>query len=314
MKKRIAISIGDLNGIGLELALKAHDEVKGLCEPIYCIGETMLQWGAALLGRDVPMDFKNVGSDSDESFEIAPGVVSEKAGKASFDSFCTAVALARSGNADAITTLPINKEAWSIAGIVYAGHTDALEDMLDESAVMMLGCEQLWVMLYTHHIPLGEVADRVKSKALTRFLLKCAMGVEATKIGVLGLNPHAGDGGVLGSQESKIAKAIHRANEELGKSLFFGPLVPDYAFTPKSREECSHFVCMYHDQGLIPLKALYFDESVNVSVGLPIVRTSPDHGTAFDIAYKGANPSTKSYINAIKMAIKMVDEKPVLDF
>ncbi|MDR1554845.1 MAG: 4-hydroxythreonine-4-phosphate dehydrogenase PdxA, partial [Campylobacteraceae bacterium] len=100
----------------------------------------------------------------------------------------------------------------------------------------------------------------------------------------------------------------------LDKNIFFGPLVPDSAFTPKSLERCNHFVCMYHDQGLIPLKALYFEESINVTLGLPLIRTSVDHGTAFDIAYKNKNPSLKSYINAVKEAVKLINNKPILDF
>ncbi|MDR0762075.1 MAG: 4-hydroxythreonine-4-phosphate dehydrogenase [Campylobacteraceae bacterium] len=309
--KKIAISIGDLNGIGLEIALRAHEEVKSLCQPIYCINETMLQWGAALLDLNVPMDF--AAEECGEVFEITPSIVSAKAGEASFDSFTTAVALAKTANADAIVTLPINKEAWNLAGIVYKGHTDALEDMLGCEAIMMLGCKELFTLLFTHHIPLKDVSEQIKTKVLHRFLINVYEALRVRHIGVLGLNPHAGDGGVIGSEETKITKAINRANEEINKEIFFGPLVPDSAFTQKSLENCRYFICMYHDQGLIPLKALYFDESVNITLGLPITRTSPDHGTAFDIAYKSKNPSTKSYINAIKEAIKR-SEKPMLDF
>lgn len=311
--KKIAVSIGDLNGIGLEIALRAHEEIKSVCEPIYCVNETMLQWGAAILGLDVPMDFQSVEC-MDEFFEITPGIVSEKAGKASFDSFCAAVALVKSNGADAMVTLPINKEAWSKSGVIYKGHTDALEDMFETPAIMMLGCEKLFVLLFTHHMPLGGVSEHIKTKALSRFLIKAGLSLEAERIGVLGLNPHAGDGGVLGNEETKITKAIARVNEELGKNLFFGPIVPDAAFTPNSTQNCKYFVCMYHDQGLIPLKALYFDESVNVTLGLPIIRTSVDHGTAFDIAYKNKSPSTKSYVNAVKKAVEMAQNKPLLDF
>ncbi|MDR2100072.1 MAG: 4-hydroxythreonine-4-phosphate dehydrogenase [Campylobacteraceae bacterium] len=309
--KKIAVSIGDLNGIGLEIALRAHDEVKTMCSPIYCINETMLQWGAALLGLNVPMDFAT--EECGEAFEITPSIVSAKAGEASFDSFTTAVALAKTKNAAAVVTLPINKEAWNLAGIVYKGHTDALEDMLGCEAVMMIGCKNLFTLLFTHHIPLKDVSEQIKTKALHRFFINSYEALRVAHIGVLGLNPHAGDGEVLGYEEIKIAKAIKRANDEIGKNVFFGPLVPDSAFTSKSLEKCRYFVCMYHDQGLIPLKALYFDESVNITLGLPITRTSVDHGTAFDIAYKDKNPSLKSYINAVKEAVKL-SEKPVLDF
>ncbi|MDR1007115.1 MAG: 4-hydroxythreonine-4-phosphate dehydrogenase [Campylobacteraceae bacterium] len=310
--KKIAISVGDLNGIGLEIALRAHEEVKNLCQPIYCVNETMLQWGAALLGLNVPMDFTT--EECGEVFEITPSTVSAKAGEASFDSFTTAVALAKTTNADAIVTLPINKEAWNLAGIVYKGHTDALEDMLGCKAIMMLGCKELFTLLFTHHIPLKDVSEHIKTKILHRFLINAYEALRVGHIGVLGLNPHAGDGGVIGDEETKITKAINRANEEMNREVFFGPLVPDFAFTDKSRAQCRHFICMYHDQGLIPLKALYFEESVNITLGLPITRTSPDHGTAFDIAYKGKEPSAKSYINAVKEAVRLSDRTPVLDF
>ncbi|MFV0480999.1 MAG: 4-hydroxythreonine-4-phosphate dehydrogenase [Campylobacteraceae bacterium] len=311
--KKIAISVGDLNGIGLEIALKSHEEVKKICEPIYCINETMLQWGAALLKVDVPLDFAT--KECGGNFEITPGIVSKSAGEASFDSFITAVALAKSKVVDAIVTLPINKEAWSDAGLAYKGHTDALGDLLDEDdGIMMLGCDKLFTILFTHHIPLCEVSLHIKKKALASFLLRTYQSLQIENIGVLALNPHAGDGGVIGEEEDKIKKAIELANSALDKEVFFGPIVPDSAFTKKSLENCKYFVCMYHDQALIALKAMFFEESINVTLGLSIIRTSVDHGTAFDIAYKNANPSNISYINAIKEAIKLSEDKPILDF
>jgi len=145
---------------------------------------------------------------------------------------------------------------------------------------------------------------------LIKFLLDFQKNVQAKKIAVLGLNPHASDNGVLGNEEVEIFKAIKNANKELDKEVFKGPMVPDTIFSPKSRENYKYFVAMYHDQGLAPLKALYFDQSVNVSLNLPIVRTSVDHGTAFDIAYKDNRVlNTKSYINAIKEAIVISNKK-----
>jgi 4-hydroxythreonine-4-phosphate dehydrogenase len=310
--KKIAISIGDLNGIGLEIALKAHNEVKELCNPIYCINETMLQWGAAMLGVDVAVDFET--KECGENFEITPGVATKSSGEFSYDSFITAIALAKSKLADAVVTLPINKKSWALAELSYKGHTDALADLFDEEMIMMLGCDKLYTILFTHHIPLKKVSDCIKTKNLTRFLVKAYDHLRINKIGVLGLNPHAGDDGVLGDEEEKIRKAIKKANELLDKNIFFGPLVPDTSFVKNSLEKCKHFVCMYHDQGLIPLKTLYFEESVNITLNSFIIRTSVDHGTAYDIAYKRKNPSIKSYINAIKEAVKMVENKPILDF
>jgi 4-hydroxythreonine-4-phosphate dehydrogenase len=180
-----------------------------------------------------------------------------------------------------------------------------LRDVFQKDAIMMLGCEKLFVALYTEHIPLKKVSKALKVQKLTSFLLDFQNSLQLNEpVGVLGLNPHAGDNGVLGDEEKKIIKAIKKANKKLEATIFEGPLVPDIAFTKKSRERYKYFVAMYHDQGLAPLKALYFDESINVSLNLPILRTSVDHGTAFDIAYKKDNKlSNTSYINAIKMAV-----------
>lgn len=309
---KIAISLGDLNGIGLEIALKSHDEVKKICHPIYCINESMLAWGSALLGVDVPSDFEI--RDCGKVFEIEPGICSAEAGESSYDSFITAIALAKSKEVSGIVTLPINKESWFLAGLEYKGHTDALSDLLGCEAMMMLGCESMFTILYTHHIPLKEVSHEIKAKKLRPFLIKVYEELSVDKIAVLGFNPHAGDNGAIGDEEQEIQKAIQRANHFLEREIFYGPLVPDMAFTAQSRKEFTHFVCMYHDQGLIPLKMLYFEESINVSLNAGIVRTSVDHGTAFDIAYKNANPYTLSYINAIKEAVKLSCKKTLLTF
>lgn len=302
--KKIAISIGDLNGIGLEIAIKAHNQISKICEPIYCINETMLQWGAALLKTNIDINFKT--KECSGNFEIQPGVVSASAGEASYDSFVTAVALAKSNIVDAVVTLPINKESWHKAGLKYKGHTDALNDLLDEKGIMMIGSDNLFTILYTHHIPLKEVSEHIKTKPLTNFLINTYNSLQVDKIGVLGFNPHAGDGGILGGEEAKIVKAINGANNEISKNVFFGPIVPDAAFTKIGLGNCKHFVCMYHDQGLIALKAMFFEESINVTLNLSIIRTSVDHGTAFDIAYKNKNPSIVSYVNAVKEATKMI--------
>ena len=310
--KKIAISVGDLNGIGLEISLRAHEEVRKHCEPIYCINESMLSWGAALLGLDVPEDFEI--RDCGKVFEIQPGVCSEDAGESSYDSFITAVALAKSNEVNGIVTLPINKESWALAGLEYKGHTDALCDLLGCEAIMMLGCEAMFTILYTHHIPLSDVPHEIKAKKLKPFLLKVYEELGAEHIGVLGLNPHAGDNGVIGYEDEEIKKAIQKANQFLEREVFIGPLVPDTAFSKTNRALFHYYVCMYHDQGLIPLKTLYFEESINVSLNAGIVRTSVDHGTAFDIAYKDGNPSLLSYINAVTEAVKLASSKSLLTF
>lgn len=306
-KPKIAISIGDLNGIGIEIALKCHEKISKLCEPIYCINTKMLKRAASELKVEIPKDFEIHKTKGE--FDIKAGTVSKKAGKYSYDSFMDAINLANTEQVDAICTLPINKEAWNKAGIRYKGHTEVLRDFFGKNAIMMLGCKKMFVGLFTEHIPLRKVAKKINEEDLTIFLIDFYKNVKSDKIGVLGLNPHASDNGVLGDEEVSIFKAIKNANKTLEKDIFKGPLVPDIAFSPLSRKNYKYFVAMYHDQGLAPLKALYFDQSINVSLNLPIIRTSVDHGTAFNIAYKNEKINTKSYINAIKEAIILISSK-----
>ncbi|WP_201353079.1 4-hydroxythreonine-4-phosphate dehydrogenase [Hydrogenimonas urashimensis] len=313
-RPKIAVSIGDLNGIGIEIALRAHATIKEWCHPVYFVSYEMCRRAAEILHLDIPEDFDHSAPDA-APFSILPGRTDAHAGRYGFLSFKKAVEAVRNQEADAVVTLPVNKEAWMLAGIGYKGHTDALRDFFKQDAIMMLGCEKMWVALFTAHIALKEVPRHIEKKRLTRFLLDFQKETGAEKIGVLGLNPHAGDHGVLGVEEETIAAAIAAANARLSGegsrcSPFEGPLVPDVAFTPKMRENFHFYVAMYHDQGLAPLKALYFDESVNVSLNLPIVRTSVDHGTAFDIAYLPDRPlNLKSYFQAVRTAVAMSQKR-----
>jgi len=302
MKPTIAISVGDLNGVGIEIALKAHENISQLCSPIYCINSQMLNAAAKLLNTKIPDDFTIYAVDGE--FEISAGTVNADSGRYSYDSFMSAIELCETKQADALVTMPIHKEAWMMAGLEYKGHTDLLRQHFNRDAIMMLGCEKMFVALFTEHIPLKDVASAVEYKKLKQFFLDLHNSIPNEKIAVLGLNPHAGDNGVLGNEELRIIKAIKSVNKRVGFEQFIGPVVPDIAFTPHFRASYNYFVAMYHDQGLAPLKALYFDESVNISLNLPIIRTSVDHGTAFDIAHMG-KAKTLSYINAVKSALKL---------
>lgn len=303
MKPTIAVSVGDLNGVGIEIALKAHDEISKLCSPLYCINSALLNRAAKLLKKEVPNDFKLYEVHGE--FEINAGVVNADSGRYSYDSFISAIKLCEEKKADALVTMPIHKEAWMMAGLEYKGHTDLLRQHFNKDAIMMLGCPEMFVALFTEHMPLKEVASSIQYKKLKQFFLDLHNSIPQKQIAVLGLNPHAGDNGVLGNEELRITKAIKSANKKIGFEQFVGPVVPDIAFTPHFRKNYNYFVAMYHDQGLAPLKALHFDESVNISLNLPIIRTSVDHGTAFDIAYRG-EAKTLSYINAIKSAIELI--------
>ena len=296
--KKIAISIGDLNGVGLEIAIKAHNIIKQYIKPIYCINKEMLNQGCKLLNSSIPDDFEIYPTAG--KFYINPGIVDNSAGLYSFNSFIDAINLAKKNKVDGICTLPINKESWNKANIKYHGHTEVLRDIFKKEAIMMLGCEEMYVALFTEHIPLKDVAQNIKKDKLVKFFKDFHKSTKFEKINVLALNPHASDGGVLGDEENKeIIPAINEINSILNKEIFIGPLVPDTAFTSKK----GIFIAMYHDQGLTPLKALYFDKSINVSLNLPILRTSVDHGTAFDIAYKN-KAKIDSYIEAIKYHLK----------
>lgn len=296
---KVAISIGDLNGIGIQLILENHKFISQQIDPYYCIDRQMLEQAAKKLALDIPKNFQTM-EDIAPYFEIDSGVVSKESGAYAYASFIKAVNLAKEKNVDAICTLPIHKKAWELAGVNYKGHTDALRDIFNAEAIMMLGCEKMYVALFTEHIPLKEVAKCINEKDLTRFLIDFYNTAKPKKkVAVLGLNPHAGDDGVLGDEEKIIQQAIDNAHLHIGQEIFSMPLVPDVAFTPHIRANYSHYIAMYHDQGLAPLKALYFDEGINVSLNLPILRTSVDHGTAFDIAYAHTKLNALSYLNAI---------------
>ncbi len=307
-KPKIAISVGDPSGIGPEIALLAHNEIKNLCQPIYFINHKLLDLICKKLEITKPDDFELFETKGD--FALETNKSTRNSGRFSFHSFKDAIKQTISGETSAVVTLPINKESWKKADINYKGHTEVLRDYFKSDAIMMLGCNKLFVALFTEHIALKKVSKLITKKRLRDFLLDFYNSVQIENIGVLGLNPHAGENGVLGDEEIKISKAIKEANEILGKKIFNGPLVPDVAFTPHMREKYQYFVAMHHDQGLGPLKALFFEESINVSLNLPIIRTSVDHGTAFDIAYKKDRKlNLSSYINAVKEAVRLSQNK-----
>jgi 4-hydroxythreonine-4-phosphate dehydrogenase len=302
--KKLAISIGDLNGVGIQIALESHKRVSKWCKPVYCINKSMLKKAIKELKIDIDINSLTIEPVSGD-FDIKPAKISKSSGDYSFRSFKKAVDLADKGFVSGVVTMPIHKKAWEKAGVEYKGHTDALRDFFKQDAIMMLGCPDMFVGLYTEHMPLKDVPKTIKTKKIKEFLVDFYKETKCKKCCVLGLNPHAGDDGVLGNEESKINRAIRLANKELKKEIFDGAFVPDVAFTPKNREKYNYFVAMYHDVGLAPLKALHFDESINVSLNLPIIRTSVDHGTAFDIAYTNQKVNNQSYLNAIKEALRL---------
>lgn len=208
---RLAVSIGDLNGVGFEIALTAHESVKKVACPLYCVSKEMAQRAARLLGRKLPEDFECVGGGA--QFEIKPGEVDALSGRMSFDSFVQAVDLAAQKEVDGVVTLPIHKAAWMAVGLKYKGHTDYLRERFGEG-MMMLGRPGLYVALFTDHLPLRAVPDAIQKQPLTDFLVRFAPLCDQGPIGVLALNPHAGDQGAIGTEDAVIAEAITEANRD----------------------------------------------------------------------------------------------------
>jgi 4-hydroxythreonine-4-phosphate dehydrogenase len=286
MKPRVAITVGDPAGIGPEIALKAAADpaVTDVCDPII--------YGPARY---------------EELQRFTRGRVTPHAGRAAFDAIVRAVDDAIEQRVDAIATAPVNKAALAAAGLPWKGHTDLLQHLTGaERAVMMFESDALRVVLATVHIPLAEVPG-----ALTRELLEGVIrltaaelprfGFPSPRIAVAGLNPHAGEHGLLGSEDEQVLRPVIAALSALNVS---GPYPADTVFVRALRGEFDVVVACYHDQGLIPVKMAAFGKAVNVTLGLPIIRTSVDHGTAFDIAGRGiADPG--SMIEAVRLAARL---------
>jgi 4-hydroxythreonine-4-phosphate dehydrogenase len=321
--KRLAITMGDPGGVGPEVVVKALDSpaIRNICMPIVIgdpsiIEETLRLLEVALKARVIesPEEYKHIkgainiiGTDGKAGF--IKNKPTARGGKACAGYIKKAVEFALNGRVDGIVTAPISKEALKMADIPWPGHTEMLACLTKtKDYAMMLAGGPLRVILVTIHTALKNVPGLItKQKILkTIRLAKCAcemLNIKKPLIAVAGLNPHAGEAGMFGDEEiNKIAPAIKEAVRE-GIPVS-GPYPPDTIFHKAYKGEVDIIVCMYHDQGLIPLKMLAFDKGVNVTVGLPFVRTSPDHGTAYDIAWKGkADPS--SMIEAIKLAVKL---------
>ncbi len=323
-KPVVAITRGDPSGIGPEIILKAlaDPEVYQECTPVVVGSAGIFAWAAELLGlaaslqtvkslaevRGAPgtLDIWDIPMDRGQ---VQVGVEGAEGGRVAVEAVRAAVALALAGQVDAIATAPLNKAAMVRAGFRYAGHTEILADLTGtKDYSMMLVTPALRVVHVSTHVSLRQAIERVRAERIVKVIQIAdgtlrRMGIENPRIAVAGLNPHAGEGGLFGQEErEQIAPAIERARQD-GYAAS-GPYPPDTIFYRASKGEFDIVVAMYHDQGHIPVKLSGFDTGVNVSVGMPFVRTSVDHGTAFDIAYQGV-ASPKSMIEAILLAARM---------
>jgi 4-hydroxythreonine-4-phosphate dehydrogenase len=314
MKPRIALTMGDPAGVGPEICLQAaaSEVVRSICQPVIYGDYAILQRVAARSALQLPMASEVVDLPSITAAEIVPGRVNAATGRASYEYIIAAIDAAMSGEVQAVATAPIHKEALHLAGIDYPGHTEIFTQQSGaEHSCMMLTSAEITCSLVTTHVGLREVPDLLTSEAILQVIRLSHAAMRRLrqrepKLVVCGLNPHAGEHGLFGAGEEEriIAPAIEAARAE-GISIE-GPLPADTAFLPAIRQQTDCYVCMYHDQGLIPLKTLAFDTAVNVTLGLPIVRTSVDHGTALDIAWQG-KASVVSMIEAVKLAVKLAE-------
>src|SRR5262249_49228723 len=309
---RIAVTMGDPAGIGPELCLELladWPEWNDAAPVVY--GDTgVLRRVARHLGWPEPdpasiRDLAAIDADA-----VEPGKVSATCGAAAYRYFTQAIDDALAGRVAAITTAPINKESLHAAGFPFPGHTEILASRTNaERSCMILTSDAITCSLVTVHVGYREVPGLLTVERILDTIELTAAAMERMRgrkprLLVCGLNPHAGEHGLFGDcEEERIIVPAIAAARAKGIDID-GPLPPDTAFLPKYRKAADAYVCMYHDQGLIPLKALAFEDAVNVTLGLPIVRTSVDHGTAFDIAWQGvADPS--SLFQAVKLAARL---------
>jgi 4-hydroxythreonine-4-phosphate dehydrogenase len=312
----LGITLGDPTGIGPEIVAAtlayASPEQRARC--IVFGDRAPLERAAHVLGVSLPPDVDMRGDGLGDAAE--PGHPDERAGAAQVGYLEAAVAAAARGELAAIVTAPISKTWARRGGFQFLGHTEMLADRLDSHDVAMFFVgPKLKIALATVHRPLVEVVLELSTERIRRVVelvtesLVRDFAITQPRIGVVGLNPHAGEDGLLGDEDAEIiAPALEPACEP---AALFGPLVPDAAFRDHLHGRYDALVAMYHDQGLIPVKLIDFDESVNVTLGLPIVRTSPDHGTAYDIAGKGVARAT-SMQAALALAFDMIRRRGVL--
>ncbi len=321
-KIRLGISVGDLNGIGSEVILKTFEDSRMLdfCTPVIFASIKTLSFlkkhyksSCTLYGVDkldgIVHDKVNVYNVWKEYVNINFGQEDEKIGEFAVQSLQAATAALKNDEIDVLVTAPINKHSIQSEDFKFPGHTDYLDQELEGDSLMFMVSPSLKVGLLTDHVPIKDIAATISTKLIKQKIatihnsLVVDFGITKPKIGVLGINPHSGDNGIIGREDEEVLKP---AIAEINKSgqLVFGPYAADSFFGSDTYKTFDAIVATYHDQGLIPFKTLAFGEGVNYTAGLNKVRTSPDHGTAFEIAGKG-NADPSSFKEAVFMALKI---------
>lgn len=307
----VGISLGDLNGIGVEVILKTFEDNRMLdfCTPVIFGSSKIISFHKKALNNSIQINEitsideinhakLNLLNIWNEDVEVEIGKASKVSGEYAAKSLEQSVDQLKKNKIDVLLTAPINKETIQSETFCFPGHTEFLEEKLDGKSLMILMTNELRIGLITGHIPIAKVAGTISPELITEKVeimhqsLRQDFGINKPKIAVLGLNPHCGDKGVIGKEEDLIIKPTIDQIKENGK-LVYGPYSADGFFGSKTYEKFDGILAMYHDQGLAPFKALSFGNGVNYTAGLSEIRTSPDHGTGFDIAGKNiADPSS----------------------
>lgn len=321
-KVRVGISVGDFNGIGPEIIMKSLSDraITDFFTPIIFGSGKLFTYQKNIFKLNVNFNYINETAQAQpgklnmvnlwkDGVNVELGKPTEESTKMAIESLEAATDALLKGEIDVLVTAPINKDEMMKMGFRHAGHTGYLEEKFQKKGLMFLVTEDLKVAVSTHHIPIAKVAENIskeKIKKQIKILNQCLIEdfcIEKPKIAVLGLNPHSGDGGVIGTEEIEI---IEPAIKELFDSgiMAFGPFPADSFFQPDKFKNYDAVLAMYHDQGLAPFKTIAYEEGVNYTAGLPYIRTSPDHGVAYDIAGQNiADP--QSFSEAIFTAIKI---------
>jgi 4-hydroxythreonine-4-phosphate dehydrogenase len=322
----VGISIGDLNGIGSEVILKTFEDTRmlELCTPVIFANVKILSFIRKNFESVVPLHGIdkldqivigkiNVLNVWREGIDLNLGTNDEKIGQYAIKSFVSATKALKEGEIDVLVTAPINKYNIQSEEFKFPGHTDYLDQELEGDALMLMVQDNLRVGLLTDHIPINEVASHLteelifkKIQTINKTLIQ-DFSINKPKIAVLGLNPHCGDGGVIGNEDDAILKPALKKIFEKG-TLVFGPFAADGFFGSNQYEKYDAIIATYHDQGLIPFKTLSFGSGVNYTAGLNKIRTSPDHGTAYDIAGKN-KADYNSFKEAVYLAIDIYNAR-----
>lgn len=321
-KVRVGISVGDFNGIGPEIILKALKDksVTDFFTPIIFGSGKLFTYQKNIFKLQHNFNYITEATQAQagkinmvnlwkDSVNVDFGNPTEESTKMAIDSLEAATNALMNGEIDVLVTAPINKDEMMKQGFRHAGHTGYLEEKFQKKGLMFLVTDSLKVAVSTHHIPLAEVAQNIskeKIKKQVKMLNQCLIEdfcIEKPKIAVLGLNPHSGDGGVIGKEEIEIIEPAIRELFDNG-IMAFGPFPADSFFQPEKYKSYDAVLAMYHDQGLAPFKTLAYADGVNYTAGLPFIRTSPDHGVAYDIAGKN-KADENSFEEAVFTAIKI---------